>query len=45
MTGQIAHQGDKAPIQASQRWHVEHTHAWDTRVSIGSNAVPNAVST
>jgi len=28
MTGQIAHKGDKAPIQAGQRWHVERTHAW-----------------
>jgi transposase len=26
--GQIAHKGEKAPIQASQRWHVERTHAW-----------------
>ena len=25
MTGQIAHKGDKAPSQASQRWHVERT--------------------
>ncbi|MDP9868844.1 IS5 family transposase [Streptosporangium brasiliense] len=23
----IAHKGEKAPIQASQRWHVERTHA------------------
>ncbi len=28
MTGEIAHKGDKAPIQASQRWHVERTHQW-----------------
>ena len=28
MTGEIAHKGDKAPIQAGQRWHVERTHAW-----------------
>jgi hypothetical protein len=28
MTGQIAHKGDKAPIQAGQRWHVERTNAW-----------------
>ena len=28
MTGQIAHKGDKAPIQASQRWHVERANAW-----------------
>jgi transposase len=26
--GQTAHKGEKAPIQASQRWHVERTHAW-----------------
>jgi transposase len=26
--GRIAHRGEKAPIQASQRWHVERTHAW-----------------
>ncbi|WP_329375474.1 IS5 family transposase [Streptomyces sp. NBC_01483] len=26
--GRIAHKGEKAPIQASQRWHVERTHAW-----------------
>lgn len=25
--GRIAHKGEKAPIQASQRWHVERTHA------------------
>jgi transposase len=24
----IAHKGEKAPVQASQRWHVERTHAW-----------------
>lgn len=24
--GQITHKGGKAPIQASQRWHVERTH-------------------
>jgi hypothetical protein len=28
MTGQIAHKGDKAPIQAGQRWPVERTNAW-----------------
>jgi transposase len=28
MTGEIAHKGDKAPIQATQRWYVERTHAW-----------------
>ncbi len=27
VTGQIAHKGDKAPIQAGQRWHVERTNA------------------
>lgn len=26
--GRIAHKGEKAPIQASQRWHVERAHAW-----------------
>ncbi len=26
--GRIAHKGEKAPIQASQRWHVERTHAF-----------------
>ncbi len=26
--GRIAHKGEKAPIQASQHWHVERTHAW-----------------
>ena len=28
LQGRIAHKGEKAPIQASQRWHVERTHAW-----------------
>jgi transposase len=28
MTGQIAHKGQKAPIQASHRWPVERTNAW-----------------
>jgi transposase len=28
MTGQIAHKGDKAPIQAGQRWPVERANAW-----------------
>ena len=28
MTGQIAHKGDKAPLQAGQRWPVERTNAW-----------------
>ena len=26
--GRIAHRGETAPIQASHRWHVERTHAW-----------------
>lgn len=26
--GQIAHKGEKAPIQASRRWHVERTNSW-----------------
>jgi transposase len=26
--GQIAHKGKRAPVQASRRWHVERTHAW-----------------
>jgi len=28
LRGQIAHKGEKAPLQATQRWHVERTHAW-----------------
>jgi transposase len=28
MSGEIAHKGGKAPIQAGQRWHVERTNAW-----------------
>jgi transposase len=28
LQGEIAHKGDKAPIQARQRWHVERTNAW-----------------
>jgi hypothetical protein len=28
LTGEIAHKGDKAPIQAGQWWHVERTSAW-----------------
>ena len=28
LTGQIAHKGEKAPIQASRRWPVERTNAW-----------------
>lgn len=26
--GRIAHKWEKAPIQASQRWHVDRTGAW-----------------
>jgi transposase len=28
LRGQIAHKGEKAPIQATHRWHVERTNAW-----------------
>jgi transposase len=28
MKGEIAHRGDKAPVQAGQRWRVERTNAW-----------------
>ena len=28
LNGEIAHKGDKAPIQAGQRWHVERTNSW-----------------
>lgn len=28
MTGEIAHKGDNAPIQAGQRWRVERANAW-----------------
>jgi len=28
MSGEIAHKGSKAPVQAGQRWHVERTNAW-----------------
>jgi transposase len=31
--GRIAHKGEKAPIQASRRWHVERTHAWQNAFS------------
>lgn len=30
--GRIAHKGEKAPIQASRRWHVERTHAWQNAI-------------
>lgn len=28
LRGRIAHKGEKAPVQATQRWHVERIHAW-----------------
>ncbi len=28
LRGEIAHKGEKAPIQATHRWHVERTNAW-----------------
>jgi len=28
LAGEIAHKGDKAPIQAGQRWQVERTNSW-----------------
>jgi transposase len=28
LAGEIDHKGDKAPIQAGQRWHVERTNSW-----------------
>jgi transposase len=28
LDGEIAHKGDKAPIQAGKRWHIERTNAW-----------------
>ena len=33
MTGEIAHKGDKAPIQAGQRWHAERTNSWHNSFS------------
>jgi transposase len=33
MTGEIAHKGGKAPIQAGRRWHVERTNAWHNSFS------------
>ncbi|MGH3189467.1 MAG: hypothetical protein ACRDOL_19805 [Streptosporangiaceae bacterium] len=33
MTGQIAHEGDKAPIRAGQRWHAERANAWHNAVN------------
>ncbi len=40
LRGRIAHRGEKAPIQAGQRWHVEHTQPGRTR-STGSPAATN----
>jgi transposase len=28
LTGEIAHKGEKAPVQATGRWHIERTNAW-----------------
>ncbi len=28
LNGEIAHKGDRAPVQAGQCWHVERTNAW-----------------
>ncbi|MEO3874832.1 IS5 family transposase [Nonomuraea sp. B12E4] len=28
LTGEIARKGIKAPVQATQRWHIERTNAW-----------------
>ena len=28
LTGEIARKGAKAPVQATQRWHIERTNAW-----------------
>ena len=28
LAGEIAHKGDRAPIQAGQRWHIERTNSW-----------------
>ena len=33
MPGEIAHKGDKAPIQAGQRWQAERTNAWHNAFS------------
>ena len=33
LAGQIAHKGEKAPIQAGQRWPVERTNAWHNAFS------------
>jgi ABC-type branched-subunit amino acid transport system ATPase component len=28
LTGEIAHKGEQAPVQATGRWHIERTNAW-----------------
>ena len=33
LTGEIAHKGGKAPIQAGKRWHVERTSSWHNAFS------------
>ena len=33
LTGDIAHKGEKAPLQAGQRWPVERTNAWHNSFS------------
>ncbi|MGX1515696.1 hypothetical protein RKD44_006984 [Streptomyces collinus] len=40
LRGRIAHRGEKAPIQADQRWHVEHTQP-GRAPSTGSPAATN----
>ena len=41
LSGEIAHKGEKAPIQAGQRWHVEGQMPGTTR-STGSSAATSA---
>jgi transposase len=38
LDGQIAHKGEKAPVQASQRWPVERTSAWHNALTGCSDA-------
>ena len=45
MAGQIAHNGDKAPLQAGQRWHVERGRTPGTTASTGCSAATNAAKT
>jgi hypothetical protein len=28
LTGEIAHKGEKVPVQATGRWYIERTNAW-----------------